>query len=257
MHLMQAHMLLQISILQDSLWTIDCTSIHCLAYCFPRKVVWLVAGKRKRQDPGTGTSDCGTPNLSRLQLPSTRRTASKLGTQSVPCSRVHPKTTGKQASKAAEQALVTTSSLRKGTRAAKQPQSGQNTRLAAGTSTAGVPGDAASAGQAAQEQISATSVPDSDDDDDDDMPDALADVGAGVEADATLQPAAGTGKGAGASSSGQEQARMPSAMPVLLPGGSSRFSTRRLQQKVDAKLPVSKATPLGLPPTPLMPSVPQ
>lgn len=220
--------------------------------------MWLAAGKRKRQDPQTGTSDCGTPDLSRLQLPSTRRTASKSGTQSVPCSRVHPKTTGKQVSKAAEQALVTTSSLRKGTRAGKQAQSRQNTKLAAGTSTAGVPSNAASARQAAQEQICATSVPDSDGDDDDDMPDAIADVGASsVEAEATLQQGVGTGTAAGASCSGQEQSRVPSAIPVLLPGGSSRFSTRRLQQKVDAKLPVSKATPLGLPPTPLMPPVPQ
>ena len=215
--------------------------------------MWLAAGKRKRQDPQTGTSDCGTPDLSRLQLPSTRRTASKSGTQSVPCSRVHPKTTGKQVSKAAEQALVTTSSLKKGTRAGTQAHSRQNTKLAAGTSAAGVPSDAASAGQAAQEQICATSVPDSDDDDD--MPDAISDVGAsGVKAETTV---VGTGKRAGASSSGQLEASLPSAIPVLLPGGSSRFSTRRLQQKVDAKLPVSKATPLGLPPTPLMPPVPQ
>lgn len=157
-------------------------------------------------------------------------------------------------SKAAEQALVTTSSLRKGTRAARQAQSGQNTRLAAGTSTAGGPSD--SAGQAAQAQISATSVPDSDDDDD--MPDATADVGApGVDAETTLQPAVGTGTAAGAGCSGQEQARVLSVIPVLLPGGSSRFSTRRLQQKVDAKLPVSKTTPLGLPPTSLMPPVAQ
>ena len=47
------------------------------------------------------------------------------------------------------------------------------------------------------------------------------------------------------------------AAPVLIPGGSSRFSTRHLKQKLEAKLPVSKATPLGLPPTPLVPPVQQ
>ena len=152
--------------------------------------------------------------------------------------------------KAAEQAVVTASSLRKGTRAARQAQ----TRLASGATSADVQGKAAPEGQAAQEKIGSTCVPDSDDDD---MPDATADVGAsGVEAETMPPPAVGTDTGAAASSSGQQQARMSSAVPVLLPGGSSRFSARRLQQKVDAKLPVSKATPVGLPPTPLMPSVP-
>lgn len=44
------------------------------------------------------------------------------------------------------------------------------------------------------------------------------------------------------------------AVPVLVPGGSSRFSARYLHQKVEAKLHISKATPLGLPPTPLLPA---
>ena len=213
-----------------------------------KESVASVAGKRKRQDAQTGTSDCCTPDLGRLQLPSTRHTASKAGIESVPCSRVHPKTTGKQVPKAAEQAVVITSSLRKGTRAARQAQSRPDTRLAADATPADVQGEAASEGQAAQDKIGATCVPDSDDDD---MPDATAGVGASsVEAEVRLLPAAGTD-----TTGGQQQASMPSAVPVLLPGGSSRFSTRRLQQKVDVRLPVSKATPVGLPPTPLIPSV--
>ena len=153
-------------------------------------------------------------------------------------------------SEGAEQAVVTSSSLRKGTRAARQAQSRQDTRLDADATAADVQGEAAAEGQAAQGQIGATCVPDSDDDD---MPDATADVGAsGVEAEIRLLPVAGTD-----TRGGQQHASMPSAICVLLPGGSSRFSTRRLQQQVDAKLPVSKATPVGLPPTPLIPSVPQ
>ena len=55
----------------------------------------------------------------------------------------------------------------------------------------------------------------------------------------------------------QTEAGVSTAARVLLPGGSSRFSTRHLKQKLDAKLPVSKATPLGLPPTPLLPPAKQ
>lgn len=52
--------------------------------------------------------------------------------------------------------------------------------------------------------------------------------------------------------------RLPDvAAAVLIPGGSSRFSTRRLRQQTDIRLPVSKATPVGLPPTPLVAPVPQ
>ena len=47
------------------------------------------------------------------------------------------------------------------------------------------------------------------------------------------------------------------AAPGRIPGGSSRFSTRHLKQKAEAKMPVSKATPLGLPPTPLLPPAQQ
>ena len=160
--------------------------------------------------------------------------------------------------KAAEQAVITTSSPRKGTRAARQAQSRQDTRLASCATAADVQGKAVSERQSAQEKIGASCVPDSRCGKDDDMPDATADVGAsGVEAETMLPPAVGTDTRTAASSSGQQHARMASAVPVLLPGGSSRFSTRRLQQKVDAKLPVSKATPVGLPPTPLMPSDPQ
>lgn len=222
---------------------------------YQKKLVAPVAGKRKRQDAQNGTRDCCTPDLSKLQLPSTSHTDSKAGMRMVPCSRVHPKTTGKQVPKAAEQAGVTTSSLRKGTRAAREAQSRHTTRLAADATASDVQDEAASEGQAAQEKIGATCVPDSDDDD---MPDATADVRtSGVKAKTMLPAAVGTDTRGAASFSGQQQARMPSAVPVLLPGGSSRFSKRRLQQKVDAKLPVSKATPVGLPPTPLMPSVSQ
>ena len=56
---------------------------------------------------------------------------------------------------------------------------------------------------------------------------------------------------------GKRQGGLPAAMSVLLPGGSSRFSTRHLKQKVEAKLPISTATPIGLPPTPLLPSAQQ
>lgn len=55
----------------------------------------------------------------------------------------------------------------------------------------------------------------------------------------------------------QQQQHSLLAAPVLIPGGSSRFSTRHLKQKVDAKLPVSKATPVGLPPTPMLPQLQQ
>ncbi|KAL0055045.1 hypothetical protein WJX82_006219 [Trebouxia sp. C0006] len=51
----------------------------------------------------------------------------------------------------------------------------------------------------------------------------------------------------------QDQGEVRSTEPVLLPGGSSRFSTRHLKQKVEAKLPVTRATPIGLPPTPFLP----
>lgn len=54
-----------------------------------------------------------------------------------------------------------------------------------------------------------------------------------------------------------QQSSLASHAPVLIPGGSSRFSTRHLKQQVEAKLPVSKATPLGLPPTPLLAHVQQ
>ena len=241
--------------LQGKSLNLDWTRAHDEADSLPKEVMAPTAGKRKRQDPQTGTSDCCTPDLSKLQLPSTSHTASKAGVQRVRCSRVHPKTTGKQVLKAAEQAVVTSSSLRKETRAARQAQSRHNARLAADAPAADAQGETASEGQAAQEKFCATCVPDSDDDA---MPDATADVGArGVRAETMLPPAVGTDTRGAASSSEQQQARMPSCVPVLLPGGSSRFSTRRLQQKVDAKLPVSKATPVGLPPTPLIPSVPQ
>ena len=162
-------------------------------------------------------------------------------------SKVHPKTTGKQVHKAAEQAAATTSHC-KSTRAGQQAQ---KTRLAVGASASELQGKSSSA----EGKVCANSVPDSDDDD---MPDATGDVGPlDVQPETMLQSAVVTDEGNAVSSSGQQHGRLPSTISVLLPGGSTRFSTRRLQQKVDAKLPVSKATPVGLPPTPLMPPVPQ
>ena len=38
--------------------------------------------------------------------------------------------------------------------------------------------------------------------------------------------------------------------PPALPGASARFSVRNLKQHVDEKLPLEKATPEGLVPTP-------
>lgn len=220
-----------------------------------RKLAWRTAGKRKRQDLQTETSDCCTAELSELQLPSTRHTGRKSGVQGAPSSRVHPKTTGKQVHKVSEQAAVTTSSHKKSTRAAKQVGSKQQTRLAIAASAVDAQDESAVAEQAAQANVCATSVPDSDDDG---MPDATVGVSPPVvQPDTTLQPVVVTDKGAEASSSGGAHGKFAGVIPVLLPGGSSRFSSRHLHQKVEAKLPVSKATPVGLPPTPLMPPVPQ
>lgn len=170
----------------------------------------------------------------------------------MPSSRAHPKTTGKHVPKVTGNAAVTTS---KRTRAAQQADSRQKTRLVIASSAVDVHKEPAIAEQAAQTGIPATSVPDSDDDD---MPDATVDASSSfVQPDSMLQPDVVTDKGSAASFSGQVHGKLPGVIPVLLPGGSSRFSSRHLRQKVEAKLPVSKATPVGLPPTPLMPPVPQ
>lgn len=226
--------------------------IACVQLLADNKVVWCLAGKRKRQDLQIGSSDCCTPELSGVQLPPTRHTAKKSGPHNVPSSRIHPKTTGRQVPMVIGNTAVTTSKRR---RAAKQADSRQKTRLVVAASAVDVQKEPAVAEQAAQTGIPATSVPDSDDDG---MPDATVDAGSSfVQPENMLQPDVVTDKGMAASFSEQPHGKQPGVIPVLLPGGSSRFSSRHLHQKVEAKLPVSKATPVGLPPTPLMPPVPQ
>lgn len=182
-----------------------------------------------------------------MQLLSTKKTASK--SCSVPTSsKAFARTAGKQASTKAEQeSVVTTEGSRKGVTATKHARSRQRTRLSAGTSAPEFQHEpsATETTQRFQAKASASIVPDSDDDD---MPDASPNMGPSAEqANAITQPVV-----LGDSKSTAGPSRMLGAVPVLLPGGSSRFSARHLKQKVEAKLPVSKATPVGLPPTPLL-----
>ncbi len=171
---------------------------------------------------------------------------------------MHPKTTGKQVStKAASQPTATNGSIKGSMTASRQGHSKKKTRLAASTPASDAqaePGQAAEESNApdvvmhgVHDQLSSAVVPDSDDED---MPEAGP---SGRPVEETDQPALPAGKGKPRGQPRQDQGEVRSTEPVLLPGGSLRFSTRHLKQKVEAKLPVSRATPIGLPPTPCLP----
>ena len=211
-----------------------------------------VAGKRKRKDLQTASNDCNTPETSKLPLMSIRRTAGK-SCSVPPSSKALARTAGKQVStKAAQQGGVANGSSRKGVVISKHAHSRQRTWMSAGAS-APEPQHESTATETAQRiqaKASTSIVPDSNDDD---MPDASPSKGPSVEQDkAMLQSAVPVYCNSTAGPS-----TLPSGAPVLLPGASSRFSARHLKQKVEAKLPVSKATPVGLPPTPLLPPAAQ
>jgi len=213
----------------------------------------LVAGKRKRQDAQAQSDDCCTPDLSTAQTGRSVRGAARVSAGS---SKVHPKTTGKQVStKAASQVTAANGSIKGSMTASRQGHNKKKTRLATSTSDAQAePRQAAEESnapdvvmQGVHDQLSGAVVPDSDDED---MPEAGP---SGQPVEGTDQPTLPARKGKSRGQPGQGQGEVRSTVPVLLPGGSSRFSTRHLKQKVDAKLPVSRATPIGLPPTPCLP----
>ena len=173
-------------------------------------------------------------------------------------SKVHPKTTGKQVStKAASQVTAANGSIRGSTTALRQGHSKKKTRLAASALATDALAEAHQATeesnapefvmQGVHDQLSSAVVSDSDED----MPEAGP---SGRLVEGTHQPVvfpADEGKPRGQAQ--PDPGKVRSTVPVLLPGGSSRFSTRYLKQKVEDKLPVSRVTPIGLPPTPCLP----
>lgn len=214
----------------------------------------LVAGKRKRQDGQLQSDDCCTPELSTAQ---TARTI-KAVARSAGSSKMHPKTTGKQVStKAASQPTAANGSIKGSMTASRQGHSKKKTRLAASTPASDAQAEPQPGSeepnapdvvmQGVRDQLSSAVVPDSDDED---MPEAGP---SGRPMEGTDQPALPAGKGKLRGRPRQDQGEVRSTEPVLLPGGSLRFSTRHLKQKVEDKLPVTRATPIGLPPTPFLP----
>lgn len=175
---------------------------------------------------------------------------------------VHPKTTGKQVStKAASHVTAANGSIKGSMTASRHGHMNKKTRLAASAPATDAQAEAqAEALQAAEvslapevvmqgvrNQLSSAVVPDSDDEN-------MSEAGpSGRPMQGTDQPALPAGKGKLRGQPRQDQGEVRSTEPVLLPGGSSRFSTRHLKQKVEAKLPVTRATPIGLPPTPFLP----
>lgn len=175
---------------------------------------------------------------------------------------VHPKTTGKQVStKAASHVTAANGSIKGSMTASRHGHMNKKTRLAASAPATDAQAEAqAEARQAAEvslapevvmqgvrNQLSSAVVPDSDDEN-------MSEAGpSGRPMQGTDQPALPAGKGKLRGQPRQDQGEVRSTEPVLLPGGSSRFSTRHLKQKVEAKLPVTRATPIGLPPTPFLP----
>ena len=219
-------------------------------------------GKRKRQDSLTQSGDRCTPALSKSQLPATAATAAVAGVPNARSSKVHPKTTGKQVStKASMQAAAVAGGSKAFMTAAKQTQGKRKTRLASSTPVGDLQSDSdltaarsdpqVAVAHAAQDKPASVIVPDTDDED---MPDAGPSDGPAV---GTAPPISGAGNGQSEGNQGQRKGGLPTAVPMLLPGASSRFSARHLKQKVEAKLPVSKATPLGLLPTPRLPPAQQ
>ncbi|KAL0035929.1 hypothetical protein WJX77_008231 [Trebouxia sp. C0004] len=210
-------------------------------------------GKRKRQDGELQSDDCCTLELSMAQTGRSIKGAAR-GSGS---SKVHLKTTGKQVStKAARQVTAANGSIKGNMTASTQGHNKKKTRLAAsapasdaqaephqGTEESNAPYVGM---QGIHDQLSGAVVPDSDDED---MPEAGL---SGRPVEGTDQPAIPAEKGKPRGQPRQDQGEVRSTVPVLLPGGSSRFSTRHLKQKVEAKLPVSRATPTGLPPTPCL-----
>ena len=172
-------------------------------------------------------------------------------------SKVHPKTTGKHVStKAASQVTAANGSIKGSTTALRQGHSKKKTRLAASALATDAQAEAHQATeepnapefvmQGVHDQLSSAVVPDSDED----MPEAGP---SGRLVEGTDQPELPAGEGKPRGQPQPDPGKVRSTVPVLLPGGSSRFSTRHLKQKVEDKLPVSRATPIGLPPTPCLP----
>jgi len=211
----------------------------------------LVAGKRKRQDAQPQSDDCCTPELSTAQT----GTSVKGAARSAGSGKMHPKTTGKQVStKAAIQVTAANGSTKGSMTASRQGHNKKKTRLAASTPATDAQAEprqrteeSSAVMQGLHDQLSSAVVPDSDDED---MPEAGP---SGRLVGRTNQPALLAGKGKTRGQPRQDQGEVRNTVPVLLPGGSSRFSTRHLKQKVEAKLPVSRASPIGLPPTPCLP----
>ncbi len=213
-----------------------------------------MAGKRKRQDVQAQSDDCCMPEFSSAQTAKTVKEAAR----SSGSSKTHRKTTGKQVStKAASQVTAANGSIKGSMTASRQGRNVKKTRLAASapaTDAQAEPGQAAEESdapdvviQGVRDQLSSAVVPDSDDED-------MSEAGpSGRLAEETDQPALPASKGKPRGHARQGQGEVRSNEPVLLPGGSSRFSTRHLKQKVEAKLPVTRATPIGLPPTPFLP----
>lgn len=222
-------------------------------------------GKRKRQDVQLQPDDCCTPELAKAQAAAqaatTVKAGVKAGVRNFGSKKLHPKTTGKQVSnKAAIQAMPGDGNSKKSGTGTKQGQGRRSSRLASATPAADSQpeshgleprSDAPDAvAQTTKQQASSAVVPDSDDDD---MPDAGPSNG---HSEGTAQ-AIDTAERGEVSERPQATCKAPGVVPVLLPGGSSRFSARHLKQKMEAKLPVSKATPIGLPPTPMLPATQQ
>ncbi|KAA6420103.1 MAG: hypothetical protein FRX49_09952 [Trebouxia sp. A1-2] len=210
-------------------------------------------GKRKRQDGQLQSDNCCTPDLSTAQTEGGVKGAAR----SSGSRKVHPKTTGKQVfTKAANQVIAASGSIKRSMTASGQGHSKKKTRLAASTPAADAQAELHHEEkqviapdvvmQGIHDQLSSAVVPDSDDED---MPEAGP---SDLPMEGTDQPPLPAGRGKSRGQLGQGQGEVHSTVPVLLPGGSSRFSTRHLKQKVEAKLPVSRATPIGLPPTPCL-----
>ena len=198
--------------------------------------------------------DC-SPDLDKLHLPAT--TAKARG-QAASSSKVHLPASGKKLAKKPATASAPDSrraAARQSEHTASAEPAAASTTQPAGTSASGVAlrSDQEHAGQMGAQLMpnNASELVRSDTDmantGDPDVP---------RPDDQMVVPTAGTAEDS-IERSEQTEAGVSTAAPVLLPGGSSRFSTRHLKQKLDAKLPVSKANPLGLPPTPLLPPIQQ
>lgn len=219
-------------------------------------------GKRKRQDVQLQPDDCCTPELGKAQAAAQAATTVKAGARSPGSKKLHPKTTGKQVSnKAAIQAMPGDGSSQRSVTGMKQGQGRRSSRLASATPAADSQPESHTlephsdapdaAAQETMRQSSSAVVPDSDDED---MPDAGPSDG---HSEGTVQAIGSAELGENNEQRTQAKCKAPGVVPVLLPGGSSRFSARHLKQKMEAKLPVSKATPIGLPPTPMLPATQQ